>query len=62
MGIYAKELLDCGCEIRKYLGGRIIQSGCNTHRSSVSFKCPSCAKDYDSKAELTRHKWAEHVI
>jgi len=57
MGIYSSEILECGCEIRKYLGGIQIQSGCDIHRNRKLFVCPICDKILKNKKILKEHKW-----
>ncbi len=57
MGIYSSEILDCGCEIHKYLGGIQIHSGCNIHRFRKLFVCQVCDKQLKNKIKLKEHKW-----
>ncbi len=61
MGIYSLEKQSCGCEIRNYVGGTVVVSGCQSHEANKYYICPSCGIRFDFGAELKRHRW-DHAI
>ena len=59
-GICSLEEIDCGCKIRRYVGGRIITIGCNDHTNKIEYVCPVCKKKL-SKKQLKECRWS-HAI
>jgi len=58
MGIYSLESRECGCEIRRYSGGRVITIGCKDHRNITGYVCPICGKKYKKKPLLKKCRWS----
>lgn len=58
MGLHSLEQKDCGCEIRRYTGGKTIVNGCKQHKNSTVFVCPVCSKEYSNKQELKKCRWS----
>ena len=58
MGIYSLELRECGCEIKRYSGGRVNTIGCKDHRNIIEYVCPICEKKYKKKQLLKECRWS----
>jgi len=59
-GIYSLENVHCGCQIRRYAGGRVVTIGCQVHSNQTEYICPVCGKK-QSKKQLKECKWS-HAI
>ena len=66
-GIYGVEILNCGCQIKRYgLGGKVIIVGfakCTNLikcRTKIKFVCGICGLNF-SKKKLKEHQW-NHAI
>jgi len=59
-GIYSSESRECGCEIRRYVGGSVIIVGCKDHPNHTEYVCPICGKK-QSKKQLIECRWS-HAI
>ena len=57
-GIFSLEVLDCGCKIKRYVGGKQITIGCNDHETTVAFVCPSCGKACKNKKASKDCAWS----
>jgi len=60
MGIYSLESRGCGCEIRRYTGGKVITIGCKDHSNNDEYVCPICGKRQTMK-QLKECRWS-HAI
>ena len=60
-GIYSLENKYCGCQIRRYAGGRVITIGCQVHSNQIEFICPVCGGKKQSRKQLKECKWS-HAI
>lgn len=57
-GIYGEIKKECGCIVRRYMGGKVVIIGCNKHpnRTRKFYKCGVCGERM-TKANLKEHKW-----
>lgn len=66
-GVYGLESLDCGCIIKRYLGGKTIfiaSTRCirrRKHKTKITFVCGVCELT-TTKRLLKIHKEREHSI
>ena len=61
MGLYSLENMDCECEIRRYMGGKVIIIGCENHPGFSEYVCPTCGKKYRKRQQLKDCQWS-HVL
>lgn len=52
---------ECGCEVVIYPQGKIVYSGCATHRPHKRYVCQVCFKEFETDKALTKHRW-EHSV
>ena len=57
-GIYSEEKLDCGCILKRYVGGKCIREGCATHQVEIFFVCPSCGNRCAGKKASKACAWS----
>jgi len=66
-GIHPKEILDCGCTVRRYTEGKVIFDSTRNctetprHRTRITHICGICGL-ITSKKLLKTHKHEEHAI
>lgn len=60
-GIYSSESRECGCEIRRYSGGKIITIGCQNHHNITEYVCPICEKKHKNYQLLKECRWTHAV-
>jgi len=58
MGIYSTESKECGCELRRYAGGKVITTGCKVHSNVIEYVCPACGKKLKNLHLLKECKWS----
>ena len=57
MGLYSLEHKMCGCNIKRYTGGKVIVSGCTRHKNFMAYICPICKSKYQNKQDLKKCRW-----
>ena len=61
-GIYSLEVLDCGCQIKRYTRSKTITIGCSLHPGiKRQWICHKCNSEFSSEKGLKDHQW-EHAI